>query len=585
MNQLTCKQIIRGLPPVLSETDTVSLDLEMAGLKDSQLHRPHGRMTSLAGSYDGETAYIIFEEDEVAEFLHRIEKATWIFHNSTFDIGHLRRWATVPERKAMRDTLLIERLLWSNYYEDFTLKALVRRYLGCYMTKDIRKEFHDLEGPMTNEQVEYAALDVIGTWLVDQKQQQIISETDKNIWNNLYNPHVWTALELGGFKLDVDAWTALAEKNQVIVDEISERLGKEYGTTKSKLVGRGKARHEEEYFEPFNPNSHPQVKAILLNRYGLELDSTDDDHIRPYYDTNPFVKDILTYRKAEKQVSTYGLSFLKDVEEDERIYPSLNIGLAITGRDSCSSPNLQNQPHDLERRKCFVAGPGKKLVLYDYSGQEANIWAYVTGDDKFKDIINNGKKLYIEVARIAFNEEIDKTSPRYKIIKALVLGLMYGLTPYGFARDNDVDIDTAQEMFDKFFEGFPTSAKYVHDMTSSNKGVSYSLLGRKCHLHPYDRQWKTNSLNNPMQATGGDMIKLAMRNLRRTEFYKKYHPEGRVHLILQVHDEILAEVDADLAVEWDAIQKSVMISVAESLHPGIKGSVDGGIIDNWSEKK
>jgi len=602
MKQLECKEIIRGLPPILKETDTIGLDLELSGLRDGQLHRPAGRLLSLAGSFDGETAYIVFEQDEVPEFLSRIEKATHIYHNSTFDIGHIRRWASYLERKNMRDTLLIERLLWSNYYDDFDLKSLVRRYIGCYMPKDVRKEFKTWEGAMTDEQVQYAALDVIGTWLVDKEQQKIISHTDQVIWDKLYNPHVWTTLELGGFKLDVDAWRDLADHNQKIVDEISEKLGTQYGSTKKKLVGRGKNRHEEEYFEPFNPNSHPQVKSILLTQYHLDLESTDDDHIRPYYDTNEFVKDILDYRKSEKQVSTYGLSFLKNVEEDERIYTSLNIGLAITGRDSSSSPNLQNQPHDPERRKCFVAGKGKKLVLYDYSGQEAGIWAFVTGDEQFKDIINNGKKLYIEVARIAFNEEIKKDTDRYKIIKALVLGLMYGLTPYGFARDNREKLEKfipqglsskakdeailalADEMFESFMQAFPQSASYIQKLTSVNQGLSYSILGRKCHLHPYDRQWKTNSLNNPMQATGADMIKLAMRNLRKTDFYKKYYPEGRVAIILQVHDEILTEVDENLAEEWSAIQKKVMIDVAESLTPGIVGGVSGGIIDDWSQK-
>lgn len=585
MNTLTYEKIIKDFPPMLDADMSIGLDLELSGLREGQLHRPAGRLTSLAGSFDGKTAYIVFGEDEVAEFLRRIEKATHIYHNSTFDIGHIRRWADYPERTNMRDTLLIERLLWSNYYTDFGLNHLVRRYLGCYMPKDIRKEFHGLSGAMTEEQIQYAALDVIGTWLVDKEQQKFVDSKDRAIWDNLYNPHVWTTLELGGFKLDVDAWRALADSNQLIVDEISERLGNKYGSKKTKLVGRGKNRHEEEYFEPFNPNSHPQTKAILLQHYGIELDSTDDDHIRPYYETNDFVRDMLDFRKAEKQVSTYGLPFLKNVEADERIYTSLNIGLAESGRDSSSSPNLQNIPKDKKRRACFVAGQGKKLVLYDYSGQEAGTWAYITGDEKFKDIINNGKKLYIEVARIAFNEEIKKGTERYDIIKALVLGLMYGLTPFGFARDNGVDIEVAKEMFDAFMKGFPTSAKWIEEQQMYNRGYAKTIIGRRAHLHPYDRQWKNNALNTPNQGSGGDMIKLAMRNLRRTDFYKKYYPEGRVCLLLQVHDEILSEVDTELAEEWSEIQKSVMISVAESLTPGVRGGVSGGIIDNWSEKE
>lgn len=584
MQTLQYKEIIKDFPPILDTGSVIAIDLELSNLKESQLHRPFGRLTSLAGCHDGENVFIVFGEDEVQEYLNRIEKATWVFHNSVFDLGHLRRLATIPERKNLRDTLLIERLLWSNYYSEFGLNHLVRRYLGCYMPKDIRKEFHDLEGAMTAQQTEYAALDVIGTWLVDKEQQKIISEVDRKIWDNLYNPHVWTTLELGGFKLDVDCWRDLAEQNQEIVDRISTELGTKYGVTKTKLVGHGKNRHEESYFEPFNPSSPAQVKAVLLKE-GITVESTDDKSIRGYVEKSKFVHDILEYRKADKQVSTYGLSFLKNVEEDERIYTSLNISLAETGRDSSSSPNLQNIPGNKERRGCFIAVPGKVLVLYDYSGQEVNIWAYLTQDPIIKAILDSGKKFYLEVARLAFNEILTKESPRYKTIKALVLGLFYGLTPYGFARDNEMEVEEAEGMFNAFFEAFPVSAEYVQRMQSRNTGKSYSILGRTCHLHPYDISWKNNSLNNPMQASAADMIKLAMKKIRKSEFYQKYHPDNKINLILQVHDEIITEVVEELAEEWAGIMKNIMIEVAESIHPGIKGGVSGGIIHSWAEKE
>ena len=615
MKTLQYKSITQGLPPVLKETDVCSLDLELGGLREGQLHRPAGRMLSLACCFDGENVFIIFDEDEVQEFLNRIEKATWVFHNSVFDIGHLRRWATITERKNMRDTLLIERILWSNYYDDFSLKALVRRYLECYMPKAIRKELHNLEGAMTQEQIEYAALDVIGTWLVDKEQQKLVSPTDNAIWNNLYNPHVWTVLELGGLKLDVDMWRDLADKYQVIVDEIGEKLGKKYGKIKKrakfhlrrpsirirfdpetdeelpmsvleeqKMADYLASAYDEEYFEPLNLNSPLQIKAILFEKFGLDLESTDDDHIRPYYETNEFVNKLLDYRKAEKQVSTYGLSFLKNVEDDDRIYTSMNIGLAGTGRDSSSSPNAQNIPSSKERRACFIAGQGKKIVLYDYSGQEAGLWAFITGDEKFKEIINSGKKLYIEVARIAFDEIVQKGTERYGLIKALVLMLMYGGTSWGFSRDNGVDNDVADSMVKAFFAGFPTSAKWMKEQQRFNHGVSDTILGRRIHLHPHDSQWRNNALNNPMQGSGADMIKLAMRNLRRTLFYKQYYPDGRVSIILQVHDEIMSEVDEPLAQEWAEVMKKVMIDTAETLTPGIVGGVSGGVIDNWSLK-
>jgi DNA polymerase-1 len=317
----------------------------------------------------------------------------------------------------------------------------------------------------------------------------------------------------------------------------------------------------------------------------VHVDSTGDKIISPYYESSEFVKKVLDYRKADKQVSTYGLSFLKNVEDDGRIYTSLNISLAETGRDSSSSPNLQNIPNDKERRKCFVAGDGRDLVLYDYSGQEACIFAYNTQDPIIIEIINSGKKLYLEWARLAFDEIVVKDTPRYKNVKALVLGLMFGLTPYGFARDENIDIEIADDMYKKSFEAFPVAAKWIKEKQARNAGFSTTIIGRKIHLHPYDHQWKNNSLNNPQQGSASDMIKVAMKRFRRTEFYQTFYPTKDVFLVLQVHDEIVANPTKKVSKECASILQSVMIETAEMMHPGIKGNVSGGIINNWSEKE
>lgn len=582
MKTLEAKRIIIDIPPILSSYDTCAIDLELGGLKETQLHRPHGRFVSLAGCFDGENVYLIEDEEQVHEFLDNIKDATWVFHNSVFDLGHLRRWATVEERKNMRDTLLIERIMFSGLYSDFGLNDLVRRYLKRHMPKAVRKEFHDLEGRMTQEQIEYAALDVIGTWLVDKEQQKIIDPQDMKFWTGLYAPHVWTALDLKGFYLSTDCWRELTAKHQAVVDRISEDLGKKYGKDTIKLVGRGKSRHEETEFVPYNPASIPQTIAILASM-GIDVESTDEKTLIHYSD-NPFVKDLLEFRKAKKQVSTYGLDFLDNVEEDSRIYTSMNIGLAVTGRDSSSSPNLQNVPSDKPRRKCFTAGEGKVLCLYDYSGQEANLWAYFSGDEKIADIINSGKKLYIEMARESFHEEITKEHPRYKKIKSAILGMFYGLTPYGYSKNEDIPLEEAQEIFDAIYKAFPQTKAYIDKMQSRNPGTVKSVLGRKMHVHPYDRNWKNDVLNFPMQSSGSDMIKLAMKKLRSSEFYKMNHSLGKLDIILQVHDEIVTEVDLDISEEWAQIMKSTMIEVAEAMHPGIKGNVSGGLIHDWSQK-
>lgn len=582
MNTLQCSQIFLSPPPKLSVGDVIALDLELGGLKQKQLHRPNGSFISLAGCYDGETVYLIEDEEQVQEYLDNIKDATWVFHNSLFDLGHLRRWANIEERKNMRDTLLIERLLYSGYYNSFGLNDLVRRYLGCYMSKSTREEFHDHVGRMTQDQIHYAAMDVVGTWLVDKEQQKITDSTDKKLWEGLYCPHVWTVLDLGGFPLSIDCWKELTAKHQEVVDRIALDLGTKYGNSVKVLKGKGKNRQEVEEFVPYNPASIQQTTAILKTM-GIEVESTDEKTLMQHAG-NEFITDILEFRKAKKQVSTYGLDFLEYVESDSRIYTSMNIGLAVTGRDSSSSPNLQNIPSEKERRKCFTAGEGKVLCLYDYSGQEANLWVHFSGDEKIAEIINSGKKLYIEMGRESFHENITKEHPRYKKIKSAILGMFYGLTPYGYSKNENIPLEEAQEIFEAIYEAFPQTKAYIDKMQSRNPNYVKSVLGRKIYVHPYDRNWKNDVLNFPMQSSGSDMIKIAMKRLRNSDMYKKYHPLGKVSIILQVHDEIVTEVDKDIAEEWSVLMKTIMVDVANVMHPEVQGNVSGGIIQDWSQK-
>lgn len=276
-----------------------------------------------------------------------------------------------------------------------------------------------------------------------------------------------------------------------------------------------------------------------------------------------------------------GLQDVWDIEvEDDHSY----IAHGFVNHNSSSSPNLQNVPSNADRRKCFSAGDGKVLCLYDYSGQEANLWAYFSGDDKIAEIINSGKKLYIEMARESFHEEITKEHPRYKKIKSAILGMFYGLTPYGYAKNENIELEEAQEIFEAIYAAFPKTKQYIDKMQSRNPGQVKSVLGRRMWVHPYDRNWKNDVLNYPMQSSASDMIKLAMKKLRSSEIYKTNHPLGKLDIILQVHDEIVTEVDLDIAEGWAQVMKTIMIDVAEALHPGIRGSVSGGLIHDWSEK-
>ena len=191
-------------------------------MKKGQFHRPFGDFAFLGATIDGETVYYTTDTSEVQEFLDRINESTWIFQKGDFDLRQLRRWATIPNRVKYYDTMYMEKILWSGYYHSFSLKALVRRYLGCYMEKEVRDEF-ETATELTEETLRYACMDVIATWHVYQEQRKLCTRNDMDLWKNVDQGALWCILNMRGMKLDVEAWTALAEKNEKRVDELQNK--------------------------------------------------------------------------------------------------------------------------------------------------------------------------------------------------------------------------------------------------------------------------------------------------------------------------------------------------------------------------
>ena len=199
------------------------------------------------------------------------------------------------------------------------------------------------------------------------------------------------------------------------------------------------------------------------------------------------------------------------------------------------------------------------------------------------EIFNSGRDIYCEIARIAFDEEITKKDKeRRNQIKALVLGLIYGLSPFGFARDNEVSPEVAEDMFNRFFAAFPGASKWVKAQQSRNRGYTLTILGRKCHLHPYNKQWERNALNNVMQGSGADMTKLAMKLFRKNA--QELINNNLVGIILPVHDEIVIWCDKSIAQQAEKLLVDAMVSIGNSMHIGVPSVVESHIADSWAEK-
>jgi len=324
--------IIQGLPPIAQRGDKISFDTEFFNMDKRKLHRPHGDFAFLGCTTNGVDVYYITDQDEIEEFMQRIDAGVWIGHNLKFDITQLRKFAHIPQRKKLWDTMLIDQIMYSGYYDTFSLADVVRRRLDIYLEKDVRATFSENDAlSLSESQIEYSCVDVVATWRAYQHQRAEIDENDLEIWKEIELPFLWTIMAMSGVKMDVDKWLALAKRNGDSAKEIQDKYGYWEVDTESK---KGK-----EIFVGINLNSPAQVKAHLAT-LGHKLKSTDAEALEKLADSCEFAKEMLLYRTYAKRASTYGEKFIQDyVEEDGRIYGDIFQVGACTGRTSSRSPN------------------------------------------------------------------------------------------------------------------------------------------------------------------------------------------------------------------------------------------------------
>jgi DNA polymerase I-like protein with 3'-5' exonuclease and polymerase domains len=570
--------IIKGLPPVAKKEDRISIDSEFFGQTKSKLHRPHGRFAFLGCSFDGKVVHYIDDETQIQEFYNRIDAGVHIYHHAKYDITQLRRFANIPNRKRLWDTMLLEQIMWSGYYTDYGLNDLVRRYLDTYMPKEVRKEFSEDTVSMTKEQIEYAAVDVAYTRRVYSAQKEKISEDDLQIWKGIELPFLWAVMSMSGVRLDTEKWIALAKKNGEEAEKIQAKYG--YWTIEP---ATGRAKKDKDVFVGINLNSPAQVKKHFLEG-GVKLKSTDAEALEKIIADGDddsfewrFSSDLLAYRTYAKRSSTYGEKFVTDyVEADGKIYADIYQIGAETGRTSCRAPNLQNQPHESEYRECFVVDEGEVAVVADWGSQEPKFAAHFSQDAGLIDALNSGEKLYVRVAREALNINITKDSPEYTHIKSTILGLFYGMSANGLAKRINVSEDAAQHIIDSILETYPGIAEYMRQQKRAKDYVQ-SVYGRKIWLNKYSFQWERNALNAPIQSSAADAMKIAAARFVQTK-----KPEWK--LLLLVHDEIVLSVPEKDCEEAEKFLTDCMISVAEEMHEGIKGSAEVFHGSSWGCK-
>jgi DNA polymerase-1 len=532
----------------------VAYDLEAWTTKEDakRLHRPVGEFGCFSVTADGYNVYVITERDNLQETVNNMRDCIWVAQNATYDLRQISRWITIPPVQEHFCTMAFDRVLWGGFFNNFSIKDLARRYLELYISKETRSAFQVdsyaqipfLDGDL----LYYNAVDTAITWKILQEQLKRAKNDHLKLWREVDGPAMLAFLEFKGVFLDKDKWIEIEENNKAKLDELTDSF-------------------------PFNPNAPAQVKEYCNETLKLGLSSTGAKILAKHAKKHQIIADLLLYRKLDKRRSTYGMNWIDMIEEDGRIYSSWDVNRAESGRTASSSPNLQNilVKDTPEYRECIIAAPGNVIVGGDYAQQEIRTGAYNTQDKTLIQILKDDKDIYSEVGK-----KIDVNSRSQ--CKDIVLGMDYGISAWGLSRQLDISKDEAQKIIDDYFREFPEKHQWCLKQKRKKFFVT-TAYGRRIWLNPYSHKCKRNAINGPNQGSGADMIKLAM-----VIFHKEWKKTfADFPLIIENHDELVAEVKEEFAEFCQGIMESSMLIAGEQTIPGIPIKVEVKTGKKWSE--
>ncbi len=397
---------------------------------------------------------------------------------------------------------------------------------------------------------------------------------------------VFKKMEQEGIKLDIDLLKDFSKEIQSQIRKLEKKI---YAIAEIK----------------FNINSSQQLSEILFDKIKISIAglrktpggvvSTAASELYKVVEKHEIIELILRYRELVKIKTTYVDALPKLVNSDNRVHTSYHQLGTTTGRISSSDPNLQNIPARGEWgkkiRKAFIAKSGFKLISADYSQIELRVVACLSNDQKMIEAFKNNQDIHKITAAEVNNIPIAKVTPdlRYQA-KALNFGVLYGMSISGFAEAANISRTEAKKFIEEYIRDFFGIAQYIEKTKekAKKKGYVETILGRRRYLLEINssdfrvRQASERMATNmPIQGTAADIIKVAMVELK-----KKLPKQAKI--LLQVHDELILEVEKDKTKEITEIVKDVMENVLNSpIFQKVRSKfcipfeVDIKIGDNW----
>ena len=436
-----------------------------------------------------------------------------------------------------------------------------------------------------SDAVKYAAEDADITLRLWKLFKPMLHESNvTKVYETLERPliPVLAKMEMNGIKVDRNTLSRMsnnfAQSMSGLEAEIYNLAGQSFNVGSPKQLGE----------ILFDKLELPGGKKGKTGAYGTGVDVLEDlaseGHELP-------VK-VLDWRQMSKLKSTYTDALQGHINSNTgRVHTSYIISGASTGRLSSTDPNLQNIPIRSEAgrkiREAFIAEEGNVLLSLDYSQIELRILAHIAKIDTLKQAFHEGQDIHALTASQMFNVPLENMDPMVRRqAKAINFGVIYGISGFGLARNLRIPRKEAQSFIDTYFERFPGIRAYMDETVSFAKENGYvkTLFGRKVHTSEINAKGpqagfaKRAAINAPIQGTAADVIRRAMVRM----------PNAIAHLpakmLLQVHDELIFEVNKDALNETTEVVRNIMEKASE---PVVKLDVplvvDAGFGDNWAD--
>ena len=505
--------------------------------------------------------------EESKEALGLIFSHPLIGHNIKFDLNMVLHNFGIYPKAGVMDSMVLAWLI--SVGGSLSLDNLMLHYFGYKMLafdevvpKDKTFDYVDIQIA-----TKYASEDAIATHRLYNKLVSVCPKEVFKLASEVEFPLILTlfSMEAAGLSLRRAHFLDLEEEFKTKLQELQAIIYKESG-------------------QEFNIRSPKQVAKVLFEDLGLDSKdknlSTNESILHDLQGQHPVISPLLQYRELFKLLSSYVEPLLSRSEKTPRIYTSFIHTGTSTGRLSSKNPNMQNIAvrSDLGRRirAGFEAPAGFKLVSLDYSQIELRLLAHFSRDPMLLESFRKGEDIHTRTAITLFEDFDSCDSKRQaefrRIAKGVNFGLIYGMGARKLSLTLGIDLADAKEYINRYFAHFPTVKTYLDGQKSKilKRGYSATLLGRRRYfdflgLNEFDAYLR-EGVNAIFQGSAADLIKLSMNAILQSDFGALLDSNGRfdskesslppsfpygneARLLLQVHDELVFEIQEELALD------------------------------------